>query len=130
AFVKPDLLAPGHNIVAAAARKGYLYKNYPQLKASDPDYMRLSGTSMASAVTAGVVALMIEAHRATFPSTPQLTPNTVKGALQYSAFPVYNDLGMPYDVLREGAGALNGDGAIRLARSIDTSTHVGSRWFT
>ena len=51
AFVKPDIVAPGHNIVAAAAKQGTLYKTYPQLKAADGDYMLLSGTSMATAVT-------------------------------------------------------------------------------
>ncbi|MGH9220720.1 MAG: S8 family serine peptidase, partial [Vicinamibacterales bacterium] len=39
AFVKPDLLAPGHNIVAIAARNGALYKKYPNLRAADADYM-------------------------------------------------------------------------------------------
>ena len=42
-------------------------------------YFRLSGTSMAAAVTSGVVALMIEANKATF-DVP-LTPNTVKAIL-------------------------------------------------
>src|SRR5688572_21046124 len=56
AFVKPDLVAPGHNIVAAAAKRGTLYRNYPYLKAEDGDYMKLSGTSMATAVTSGVIA--------------------------------------------------------------------------
>ena len=48
--------------------------------------MKLSGTSMATAVTSGVIALMLEAHAATQQDdAPPLTPNTVKGVLQYSA---------------------------------------------
>src|SRR6185295_9277143 len=47
AFVKPDVISPGHNVIAVAAKQGTLYKTYPQLKAADGDYMRLSGTSMA-----------------------------------------------------------------------------------
>ena len=64
ALVKPDIVSPGHNIVAAAAKQGTLYKTYPQLKAADTDYMLLSGTSMATAVTSGSIALMLEANRA------------------------------------------------------------------
>src|SRR5206468_2370080 len=60
AFVKPDIVSPGHNIVAVAAKNGYLYQTYPQLKADNSDYMILSGTSMAAAVTTGSIALLIE----------------------------------------------------------------------
>jgi hypothetical protein len=79
-------------------------------------------------VGSGVVALMIEAHRDADPYTPALTPNAVKAMLQYSAFAVRNDLGLEYDPLREGAGALNGAGAVSLARSMDTTTRNGGYW--
>src|SRR5206468_6264836 len=62
AFVKPDIVSPGHNIVSVAAKQGTLYQTYPQLKAPDGDYMRLSGTSMATAVTTGSIALLVEAN--------------------------------------------------------------------
>jgi len=52
----------------------------------------------------------------------------VKAMLQYSAFAVRNDLGIEYDRLREGAGALNGAGAVALARSVDTTTRTGGYW--
>src|SRR2546430_2498585 len=56
AFVKPDIVSPGHNIVAVAAKQGYLYQTYPQLiYSNNTNYMILSGTSMASAVTTGSV---------------------------------------------------------------------------
>src|SRR5688572_10616804 len=129
AFVKPDLVAPGHNIVAAAAKRGTLYKNYPQLQAADADYIKLSGTSMATAVTSGVIALMLEAHEATQQDhAPPLTPNTVKGVLQYSAIEVRNDLVIEYDPLRQGAGGLNGRGEIEYGRAIDTSAASGTPW--
>jgi len=128
ALVKPDLLAPGHRIIAVGAKKSTIYTQYPELRAPDTDYIRLSGTSMATAVGSGVVALMIEAHRAAHPYTPGLTPNMVKAMLQYSAFEVRNDLGIEYDPLRQGAGALNGAGSVALARSVDTTAKTGSYW--
>jgi serine protease AprX len=128
AMVKPDLLAPGHRIIAVGAKKSTIYRDYPELRAADADYIRLSGTSMATAVGSGVVALMIESHRNADPYTPALTPNAVKAMLQYSAFDVRNDLGIEYDPLREGAGALNGAGAVALAKSVNTTTRTGGYW--
>ena len=81
--------------------RALIYNQYPELRAPDPDYIRLSGTSMATAVGSGVVALMIDIHRDAAPNSPALTPNMVKAMLQYSAFAVRNDLGLEYDPLRE-----------------------------
>ena len=132
AIFKPDVVSPGHNIVAAAAKKSYLYQTYPQLKSDDADYMLLSGTSMASAVTTGSVALLVEANRAAndYPSHPSLTPNAVKAVLQYTAVGIHDASGVEYNPLRKGAGSLNAKGAIDLARSIDTSTARGQWWLT
>src|SRR6185503_1479819 len=130
AFVKPDILAPGHNIVAIAAKQGTLYKTYPQLKSVDDDYMRLSGTSMATAVATGSIALILEANRAENYGHPKLTPNALKAVLQYSAVGVRDANGLEYNALREGAGALNPKGAIEIAQSIDTSTPIGKYWLT
>jgi hypothetical protein len=66
-------------------------------------YLALSGTSMASPIVAGAVALMLQAN-------PNLTPNMVKGILQYTA----QNYG--YDSLTQGAGFLNIKGAVDLAR--------------
>jgi hypothetical protein len=54
----------------------------------------------------------------------------VKAALQYTAFAVRNDVGIEYDPLREGAGALNGAGAIQLTRAMDTGSRTGSFWLS
>ncbi len=130
AYVKPDVVSPGHNVVAVAAKQGTLYKTYPQLKADDPDYMRLSGTSMATAVTSGSIALLLEANRTANPGRPALTANAVKAILQYTSVGIHNDLGIEYDPLRKGAGALNGKGAIQMAQAVDTSVPVGAPWLT
>jgi serine protease AprX len=129
-LVKPDVVAPGHNIVATAAKRGTLYLTYPQLKAADGDYMRLSGTSMATAVTTGSVALLVEANRNANPYRPALTPNAIKATLQYTAFNVRDAAGAEYDALRQGGGALNTKGAIDLGRAIDTSAQTGEMWLT
>src|SRR5690606_5325189 len=121
---------PGHNIISVAARRGTLYQNYPQLRASDSDYMRLSGTSMATAVASGVIALMLEENRAAnrYPQNPALTPNAVKAFLQYSAVDVASQLGLEYGPLETGAGGINGAGAMELARAADTSVEPGRPW--
>jgi serine protease AprX len=131
-FVKPDIVAPGHNIVAAAAKRGTLYNTYPQLKAEDGDYMRLSGTSMATAVTTGAIAELIEAnrHANAYPRRPSLTPNAIKALLQYTSLSIRDAAGAEYDALRKGAGALNVKGAIDLGRTLDTSAPTGTAWLT
>jgi serine protease AprX len=130
AIAKPDIVAPGHNIVATAAKYGSLYRTYPNLKAADADYMRLSGTSMATAVATGVVAQALEAHKDAHPYDPPPSPNFVKAALQYTAIDVRNNVGLQEDPLRQGVGALNAKGAIDLARATDTSAPNGSWWLT
>ena len=132
AFVKPDIASPGHNIVAVAAKNGYLYQTYPQLKAADADYMYLSGTSMATAVTTGSIALMLEANRTAngYPAHPSLTPNAVKAIIHYTSVGIHDNAGIQYNPLRAGAGALNTKGAIDFGRVIDTSTAKGKWWLT
>jgi serine protease AprX len=72
-FAKPDVLAPGNKLVAPLAPTS----SFPTLCRSckvGRTYFRLSGTSMATAVVSGTVALMLQ-------NKPGLTPNQVKGAL-------------------------------------------------
>ena len=106
---KPDLVAPGTGIVSISDPTSEFYRTKgayllvgTRAKAYKP-YLSLSGTSMASPVVAGTVALMIQAN-------PKLTPNLVKAILQYTA-QKYN-----YDALTQGAGFLNSYGAVELAR--------------
>ena len=61
-FAKPDIVAPGHNLVSDAADGSTLSTEYPSLRVSS-SYLRLSGTSMAAAVVSGAVALVLEASR-------------------------------------------------------------------
>src|SRR5439155_13626977 len=67
ALAKPDLVAPGQNLVSDAARSSTLFAQLPDHQVTTvgtvPRFLRLSGTSLSAAVTTGVVALMIEANR-------------------------------------------------------------------
>ena len=125
-LAKPDIVAPGSRLVAVGAYAGALYRDHPERRVSanrlerNPRYLRLSGTSMAAAVTSGVVALMVQANRR---HDAPLTPNTVKAILEFTALPL-----TAADPLSQGAGALNGDGAVRLAEQIDPGVPVGTWW--
>ena len=65
-MAKPDLVAPGHGLVSAAAQSSTLYTNNPAIRVGN-SYLRLSGTSMAAGVVSGTVALILEANQNAFP---------------------------------------------------------------
>ena len=106
---KPDIVATGTGIVSLSSVGSLMYSTKATyllkglLSTSAKPYLSLTGTSMASPVVAGTVALMLQAN-------PKLTPNLVKGILQYTS----QNYG--YDVLTQGAGFLNTKGAVDLAR--------------
>ena len=76
-FAKPDIIAPGHNVVSLMGKPDSVLANtYPDRRIVPPGqsnyfYFRMSGTSMASAVVAGAAALLIQ-------DEPNLTPDQVK----------------------------------------------------
>ena len=107
---KPDLVAPGAGTISVAA-PGSTLTTLPtsvlvngQIQTATQPYLTLSGTSMATPVVAGTVALMVQAN-------PSLTPNLAKAILEYTAQPYAG-----YDSLTQGAGFLNTLGAVRLAQ--------------
>jgi serine protease AprX len=109
---KPDLVAPGVGIESLTEAGSTLYNTKPLMRlwgtvqtATEP-YLSLSGTSMASPVVSGTIALMLQAN-------PALTPNQVKAVLQFTA--EHRD---GYTGLTEGAGFLNARGAVELAQSL------------
>jgi serine protease AprX len=128
-FAKPDVLAPGVGEVAKASKAGSLFGRYPGLLYDDKDddlqdfgqLAKMSGTSMAAAEASGVVALVIEAR-------PELHTNVVKAVLEYSATPLSDKSGFRYDELEQGLGAVNGKGAIEVARAIDLYAPGGAPW--
>jgi serine protease AprX len=122
--VKPDVVAPGHNLVSTAAIGSSLYTRFPDLRVVDASgtarYMKLSGTSMATAVTTGTVALIIEQRKKA--SLIPLTPNEIKAIVEFTAIPLNGT-----DVLAQGAGAINPPGAIALASVLTGSALVDFR---
>jgi serine protease AprX len=128
AYAKPDLVAPGHRLVGrSASSSSTLAVAAPQLLQYDKygrlTYIRLSGSSMATAVVSGAVALMMARHDFNFPSAPELTPNAIKAILQYTALPLAN-----VDNLTQGAGGLNAGAAVALAGGINTAASSGAYW--
>jgi serine protease AprX len=122
--LKPDLVAPGNRILAAAATSAnatspawneMATRNYLSLtkgvtftQAYRETHMYMSGTSVSAPVVSGAAALVLQAN-------PGLTPPMVKAILQYTAQPLPNA-----NLLQQGAGQVNVAGALTLARSIRT----------
>jgi len=127
AYAKPNVVAPGYNLAADTSLNSYLYKQLPsgQIKtATGTPLLTLSGTSMATGVTSGVVALILDAHnRAHYPRQRAMTPNLAKAILEFSAVPVNGA-----DYLSQGTGEVNAAGAIALGTAIDTGAPAGSYW--
>jgi serine protease AprX len=95
-FSKPDLVAPGRNIISLlASTTSTVYLEHPTHRVDDY-YFRMSGTSMSTPMVTGAVALMLQRN-------PNLNPDQVKYRLMSTArsnWPAYN-------VAKAGAGYLN-----------------------
>src|SRR5260370_29128133 len=88
--VKPDLVAPGNQIISALAVNSTITTTYPgnvvplsyylssNSGAISPNYFTLSGTSMATPMVSGAAALLLQ-------KDASLTPDTVKARLMKTA---------------------------------------------
>ncbi len=95
-FAKPDLVAPGRNLIGLlASTSATCYVNHPAHRI-DTSYFRMSGTSMAAPVVSGAVALLLQ-------DEPGLTPDQVKYRLKATA----NTAWPGYDAAKAGAGYLD-----------------------
>ena len=120
-YAKPDIIAPGHRLTSLNPPGGGLGTAHPSLLVgvnAGPDlHISLTGTSMAAAVTSGMVAVMLEANRDLNPQAPKLTANAVKAIRQFTSTEVLDETGVPYNMLIQGTGGLNGHGALLMAQS-------------
>jgi len=114
-IIKPDVVAPGNKLVGARAPLNKLLALNPLLAIGNvllPDnkkLMTLSGTSMAAPVVSGAAAVLLDTN-------PNLTPNMVKAILMYTAQSLHG-----YNALEQGAGEINLDGAVRVAKLFKTT---------
>jgi serine protease AprX len=75
-----DILSPGRSIVSLRAPGSTIDTAYPAARV-DTRFFKGSGSSQATAVTAGAVALLIEKY-------PTITPDRVKQLLKAAAWPL------------------------------------------
>ncbi len=71
-WLRPDVVAPGYNIVAPQALTGtaMAQNDLNRGTRTDPYYATASGTSMAAPTAAGASALLLQAYRARYGSAP------------------------------------------------------------
>jgi subtilisin family serine protease len=94
-LLKPDLIAPGQDILAGVAppgNNGRLFDLY-------------SGTSMSSPHVAGLAALLIDAH-------PEWSPMAVKSALMTTGYDVLDSASEANRIFRQGAGHVDPNKAV------------------
>jgi len=103
-LVKPDIAAPGVNMVSHLAPKSELQDaNVTKLP---PYYVLLSGTSMATPAAAGCAALVLQAN-------PNLTPAQVKDVLVSTA-----------EVMNDSPGILSGAGLVDPAAAVRKAVEI------
>jgi serine protease AprX len=94
--VKPDLVAPGTNIIARIVNLNMgLAGSHPANKVGS-QYFRMSGTSMAAPMVSGAVALLLQ-------DEPTLNPDQVKYRLMTTANKTWTE----YNASTAGAGYLD-----------------------
>jgi len=96
--VKPDVVAPGNKVVSLESPGAYLPTTYPTTHVAGNGtngYMRMSGSSMATGVVAGGVALLLQ-------GSPKLTPLQIKVLIQTGSSYLPED-----GLVAGGAGSVN-----------------------
>ena len=105
-FVKPDVVAPGHKLVSFLSPDSKFARERTDRKRGEHWFV-MNGTSVATSLVSGVVALMLERN-------PGLTPDQVKYRLIASAAtaldPATNE--PIYSVWQQGAGRVWALGAV------------------
>jgi minor extracellular serine protease Vpr len=116
--VKPDISAPGVNVLSATVRVGAAETNTATM--FDPTgYIRASGTSFACPHTAGAVALIKQAH-------PNWSPDWVRTALQNTASNLRSASQVPKaDGLTSDSIIAQGGGLIDVYNAVHTKALMG-----
>jgi serine protease AprX len=98
-FVKPDLIAPGFDLIAPLSSFSDWNLEHPD-KVVGGEYIRLSGTSMAAPVVTGAVALLLQ-------DEPGLNPDQVKYRLLHTGGKLIDDDGRSWKYI-DIAAAVHG----------------------
>ena len=121
---KPDLVAPGRSLIAPVDPSSTVAQNNPQALV-DGAYIRGSGTSQATAVTAAGVALLLAASRGHW------TPDQVKYALTSTAHGISGAgsqvQGAGEIRINRAQGASVGNAPVQTLQALGTGTLEGSR---
>jgi serine protease AprX len=135
-LAKPDVVAPGAHVISLRAPGSTIDTQFPNYV--DGSYRQGSGTSMATGVVSGAVALMLQAN-------PGFTPDRVKYALKATARDAASNDPMavgsglvdanaaafsaPAGTANQGLARSNGKGSLALSRGsvqVRTNDLVGS----
>ena len=109
-FVKPDVVAPGGHLVGIMSQFDVIAETYPEYHDGRGYYM-MSGTSQATGVVSGIVALMLDVD-------PTLTPDVVKCRLMATARPALDENDeLAYSIFQQGAGFVDAYSAVHSAES-------------
>ena len=104
-IVKPDIVAPGTDIISCLAPSQKRKTENPS-KIVGGRFLKLSGTSMSTPIVCGAAAVLLQKH-------PNLTPDDVKYMLKKTA------TGLGQDQNKQGFGILNIEKLI-----LEDETHV------
>ena len=126
---KPELLAPGVSVVSLAAPGSTVVAENPGSRVGD-HYLLGTGTSMATALTAGAVAVLTEHHAAATPDdfkaalveSGRSVPGEIGRAVDLAAADLV-EVGAPADWWQRHPVAFNG-----LGIGLHDMPWVGSRW--
>lgn len=80
----PDILCPGENIISVLSPNySFNFQNRDPKNIVDKNYISMSGTSMATPIVSGAVALLLEKYSS-------LSPNKVKEILLKKSDSIFN----------------------------------------
>jgi serine protease AprX len=123
---KPDLVAPGRRIVSLRVPGSALDMLFPDrvvMAQNGSTYLRLTGTSMATAVVSGAAALLLQRR-------PDLTPDQIKALLVRTTQPYGGESGQVLpDPIADGSGLLDAYAAMAAAQNTGSSNTFVRRGF-
>ena len=110
---KPDLVAPGKNIVARLVNTNMGLAQAHPANVVSGTYFKVSGTSVSAPMVSGAAAILLQ-------SEPGLNPDQVKYRLMSTANKTWNG----YDTIKVGAGYLDIFAAVKTNTTNSANTNI------